>query len=68
MDEYEMFKKASGFELVDTHWDMLRLYVSVGDEKDTLEQIEWMSEFYPSPEDAEVGFVVLYHFLNQLKN
>ncbi len=68
MDPYEIFERASGFELNDTHWDMLRLYVSVGDEKDTLEQIEFMSEFYPVPEDAEVGFVVLYHFLNKLKN
>lgn len=63
-----MFKKASGFELVNAHWDLLCLYVSVEKEKDILEQIEWMSQFYPSPEDAEVGFVVLYHFLNQLKN
>ncbi len=63
-----MFERASGFDLLPLHFDQLCLYVSVGDEKDTLEQIEWMSEFYPSPEDAEVGFVVLYHFLNQLKS
>lgn len=68
MDPYEMFERASGFELVDTHWDTLRLYISVGDEKDIIEQIEWMSGFYPEPGDAEVGFVVLYHFLNKLKN
>ena len=68
MNEYEMFKKASGFELVNTHWDKLRLYVSVGHEGDILEAIEDMSQFYPEPEDAEVGFVVLYHYLNQIKN
>jgi hypothetical protein len=27
-----------------------------------------MSEFYQEPEDAEVGFVVLYDYLNKLKN
>jgi hypothetical protein len=68
MNEYEMFQKASGFELNNVHWDLLCLYVSVGDEKDILEQIEFMSEFYPVPEDAEVGFVVLYHYLNKLKS
>ena len=68
MNEYEMFERASGFDLNPVHFDQLCLYVSVGDEKDTLEQIEWMSEFYPEPEDAEVGFVVLYHYLNKIKN
>jgi hypothetical protein len=68
MDEYGMFKKASGFDLYDVHLDKLRLYVSVGDEGDILEAIDDMSQFYPSPEDAEVGFVVLYHYLNQIKN
>jgi hypothetical protein len=68
MDVYGMFKRASGFELNGLHLDQLSLYVSVGDEKDILEQIEFMSEFYPVPEDAEVGFVVLYHYLNQIKS
>jgi len=68
MDEYEMFMRASGFELNTIHFDSLCLYVSVGDERDILEQIEFMSEMYPVPEDAEVGFVVLYHYLNQLKS
>jgi len=63
-----MFKRASGFELRTSHWEALMLYVFVGDEDDVLEQIEIMAEEYPSPEDAEVGFVVLYHFLNQLKS
>jgi hypothetical protein len=44
------------------------LYVSVGDERDIIEQIEIMSDFYPDPEDAEVGFVVLYNFFNKIKN
>jgi hypothetical protein len=68
MNEYEMFERASGFKLSGLHFDQLCLYVSVGDEKDILEQIEFMSEMYPVPEDAEVGFVVLYHYLNKLKN
>jgi hypothetical protein len=68
MDEYEMFKKASGFELNSYDLDRLRMYVSLGYENEILELIEDMREDYPSPEDAEVGFVVLYHFLNQLKN
>ena len=68
MNEYEMFKKASGFELRTSHWDALVLYVSVGDETDVIEQIEVMAGEYPEPEDAEVGFVVLYHFLNQIKS
>lgn len=68
MDPYEMFERASGFQLNALHFDQLCLYVSVGHEGDILEQIEWMSEFYPVPEDAEVGFVVLYHYLNKLKN
>jgi len=68
MDEYEMFERASGFDLLPLHFDQLCLYVSVGDEKDVIEQIEFMSEFYPVPEDAEVGFLVLYHYLNKLKN
>jgi hypothetical protein len=68
MDEYEMFKKASGFELNSYDLDRLRMYVSLGYENEILELIEDMREDYPSPEDAEVGFVVLYHFLNQLKS
>jgi hypothetical protein len=68
MDEYEMFERASGFELNPVHFDQLCLYVSVGDEKDVIEQIEWMSEFYDNPNDAAVGFVVLYHYLNKIKN
>jgi Ca2+-binding EF-hand superfamily protein len=68
VDEYEMFERASGFELNPVHFDQLCLYVSVSDEKDVIEQIEWMSEFYDNPNDAEVGFVVLYHFLNKIKN
>jgi hypothetical protein len=68
MDEYAMFKKASGFELNSYDLDRLRLYVSLGYEDEILELIEDMREDYPSPEDAEVGFVVLYHFLNQLKS
>jgi len=63
-----MFKKASGFELNSYDLDRLRMYVSLGYENEILELIEDMREDYPSPEDAEVGFVVLYHFLNQLKN
>ena len=63
-----MFKKASGFELNSYDLDRLRLYVSLGYEDEILELIEDMREDYPSPEDAEVGFVVLYHFLNQLKS
>jgi hypothetical protein len=46
----------------------LRLYVSIGDEGEILELIEDMCLDYPEPEDAEVGFVVLYHFLNKIKN
>jgi len=68
MDEYEMFKKASGFELNSYDLDRLRMYVSLGYEDEILELIEDMREDYPSPEDAEVGFVVLYHYLNKLKN
>ena len=68
MNEYEMFKKASGFELRTSQWDALVLYVFVGDEADVIEQIEIMAGEYPEPENAEVGFVVLYHFLNQMKN
>ena len=68
MDEYGMFKKASGFELNSYDLDKLRMYVSLGYEDEILELIEDMREEYPSPEDAEVGFVVLYHFLNQLKS
>jgi hypothetical protein len=68
MDEYEMFKKASGFELNSYDLDRLRMYVSLGYEDEILELIEDMREDYPSPEDAEVGFVVLYHYLNQLKS
>ena len=63
-----MFKRASGYELNSFHLEQLMLYVSVGDERDIIEQIEIMSDFYPDPEDAEVGFVVLYHYLNQIKN
>jgi hypothetical protein len=68
MNEYEIFERASGFDLNSLHFDQLCLYVSVGDERDILEQIEFMSEFYQEPEDAEVGFVVLYDYLNKLKN
>jgi hypothetical protein len=68
MDEYEMFERASGFELNSYDLDRLRLYVSIGDEGEILELIEDMCLDYPEPEDAEVGFVVLYHFLNKLKN
>lgn len=68
MEAYEMFKRASGFELDPIDYDKLRLYVSVGDEREILEAIEDMSQMYPEPEDAEVGFVVLYHYLNQMKN
>lgn len=63
-----MFKKASGFELNSYDLDRLRMYVSLGYEDEILELIEDMREDYPSPEDAEVGFVVLYHYLNQLKS
>jgi hypothetical protein len=68
MNEYEMFQKASGFELNSYDLDRLRLYVSIGDEREILELIEDMCLDYPEPEDAEVGFVVLYHFLNKIKN
>jgi hypothetical protein len=68
MNEYEMFERASGFELNSYDLDRLRLYVSIGDEREILELIEDMCLDYPEPEDAEVGFVVLYHFLNKLKN
>jgi hypothetical protein len=68
MNEYEMFQKASGFELHSYDLDRLRLYVSIGDEGEILELIEDMCLDYPEPEDAEVGFVVLYHFLNKIKN
>lgn len=68
MDEYEIFMRASGFELNPVHFDQLCLYVSVGDEKDILEHISFMSEMYPVPDDAEVGFVILYQYLSQLKN
>ena len=63
-----MFKKASGFELNSYDLDRLRMYVSLGYENEILELIEDMREEYSSPEDAEVGFVVLYHYLNQLKS
>jgi hypothetical protein len=68
MDEYEMFKRASGFELNSYDLDRLRIYVSIGDERDTLELIEDMCADYPEPDDAEVGFVVLYNYLHQLKS
>jgi hypothetical protein len=68
MNEYEMFERASGFELNSYDLDRLRLYVSIGDEREILELIEDMCLDYPEPEDAEVGFVVLYHYLNKIKN
>lgn len=56
----ELFAAATGFTVDPVHLAMLELYVRAGDENDLLEQIEDMSQWYPEPDLAEVGFVVVW--------
>jgi hypothetical protein len=67
MNEYSIFKAASGFELSSFDWDMLQVYARVNDDKDTIEQIEIMAQDYPDPDKAEVGFVFLLKWLHDNK-
>lgn len=59
----ELFERAAGFPVQEFDLVQLGFYLNVGDEKDTLSLIKEMSEGYESPEDAEVGFIVVWHAL-----
>jgi hypothetical protein len=56
----ELFTEATGFPVDTMHLAMLELYSLAGDDDDTLEQIADMSQWYPDPETAEVGFIVVW--------
>jgi hypothetical protein len=56
----ELFTAATGYKADPLHFAMLDLYVRAGAEGDILEQIADMSTFYPEPDLAEVGFVVVW--------
>lgn len=59
----ELFEEVVGIPANPTHFALLELYVRAGNEADTLEQIADMGSFYPDPELAEVGFVVVWDTL-----
>lgn len=59
----ELFERVAGFSADDTDLVMLKMYVGIGDERDTLELIEDMSSRYEDPEGATTGFTVVWHWL-----
>lgn len=65
--ENEIFKTATSYELNPVDWELLCVYMNVGDDEETLELIADLAQSYPDPVQAEVGFVFLMAYIQKLK-